>query len=123
MWGPLFTVLMNAGKWLLGTVLVQGLIVGIIKIAIGIGLAQLFAILAIGAITYQGTAFTLDWVTGQMLSAISSLPSWQQDILIMVGSNLYVDEILTVIFTAYATVLALWTFNGAWTVLKAQFVS
>jgi len=89
---------------------------GIIVFAIGLGLAQIISILGVGTIAYQGSLYTLDWIVLNMSNLFLSLPPWQFEILSMVATRLRFDDIFTVLFTAFSTVLALWTFKGAWRV-------
>lgn len=110
--GTILGAIKSAGLFLLTTFL--GLLTGIIKIAVGLGLAQIIAILGIGTISYQGFSYTLDWAVQQMQSVLVQLPPDQMEILSVVATQLRVDDVLTVIFSAYATVLAMWTFQGTW---------
>lgn len=108
------------GIWLINTALGKFLIVtllgGIVKLAVGLGIGYAISVLAIGTIAYQGVSYTLDWTVQNMHSILIQLPPDQLEILSMVATRLRFDEILTIIFTAYATVMALWTFKGAWTI-------
>lgn len=103
-------------KTALGKFLVVTLLGGIIKIAVGLGLAQLIALLAIGTISYQGSLFTLDWLQTQITFILSGLSPETYQLISMVATRLQLDVCFSIIFTAFATVLSLWTFKGVWRV-------
>lgn len=114
------TLLKAFGTWFINTVLGKFLVVtligGMVKLAVGFGIGYAISVLAVGTIAYQGVSYTLDWTVQNMQSILLQLPPDQLEILSMVATRLRFDEILTIIFTAYATVMALWTFKGAWTI-------
>jgi len=107
-------------KVLIWDLLVVALLAGIVKIAVGFGLAYVLSALAIGTIAYKGVSFSVDWVLDSMSSALSRMDDTQFQILSMVATRMQLDEALSVIFTAFATAMALWTFKGAWGAFMGQ---
>lgn len=79
---------------------------------IGYFLAMVFSALTVGSIVYAGSEYSIEWIFSKMYSMFSGTNPQEFQYLRLVASNLYLDQFLSIIFSAYAASLALVSFQS-----------